>query len=84
MTTSIQNIPLKTIKGADASLGDYAGKVLLIGWSSSASPPMTLQARSRAAMTRLLNSAPPISASISRCSTRLSPPDRTFTRYIGS
>lgn len=30
MSTAIQNIPLKTIAGADASLGDYAGKVLLI------------------------------------------------------
>lgn len=28
--TAIQTIPLKTIKGADASLGDYAGKVLLV------------------------------------------------------
>lgn len=28
--TAIQDIPLKTIKGADASLGDYAGKVLLV------------------------------------------------------
>lgn len=27
--TDIQQIPLKTIKGADASLGDYAGKVVL-------------------------------------------------------
>lgn len=27
--TAIQQIPLKTIKGADASLGDYAGKVVL-------------------------------------------------------
>lgn len=26
----IQQIPLKTIKGADASLGDYAGKVVLV------------------------------------------------------
>jgi glutathione peroxidase len=30
MATSIQDIPLKTIKGTEASLGDYAGKVLLI------------------------------------------------------
>lgn len=29
MTSSIQDIPLKTIKGADARLGDYAGKVVL-------------------------------------------------------
>ncbi|MCP1468833.1 glutathione peroxidase [Sphingobium sp. OAS761] len=29
MTTDIQHIPLKTINGADASLGDYAGKVVL-------------------------------------------------------
>lgn len=28
--TAIQDIPLKTIRGEDASLGDYAGKVLLI------------------------------------------------------
>ncbi|MCE7796972.1 glutathione peroxidase [Sphingobium sufflavum] len=28
--TAIQDIPLKTIKGADATLGDYAGKVLLV------------------------------------------------------
>ncbi len=28
--TDIQSIPLKTIKGADASLGDYAGKVVLV------------------------------------------------------
>ncbi|MET0366342.1 MAG: glutathione peroxidase [Sphingobium sp.] len=28
--TAIQEIPLKTIKGADASLADYAGKVLLV------------------------------------------------------
>lgn len=28
--TDIQQIPLKTIKGADASLGDYAGKVVLV------------------------------------------------------
>jgi glutathione peroxidase len=28
--TAIQDIPLKTIRGADASLGDYAGKVLLV------------------------------------------------------
>lgn len=28
--TAVQNIPLKTINGADASLGDYAGKVLLV------------------------------------------------------
>ena len=27
--TALADIPLKTIKGADASLGDYAGKVLL-------------------------------------------------------
>jgi glutathione peroxidase len=30
MATSIQDLPLKTIDGADASLGDYKGKVLLI------------------------------------------------------
>ncbi len=30
MPTSIQTIPLKTITGADASLSDYAGKVLLV------------------------------------------------------
>lgn len=30
MSASIQSIPLKTIAGADASLGDYAGKVLLV------------------------------------------------------
>ncbi len=29
-TLDITDIPLKTIKGADATLGDYAGKVLLI------------------------------------------------------
>lgn len=28
--TAIQDIPLKTITGADASLADYAGKVLLV------------------------------------------------------
>ena len=28
--TDIQQIPLKTIKGADASLADYAGKVVLV------------------------------------------------------
>ncbi len=28
--TAIQEIPLKTIKGAAATLGDYAGKVLLV------------------------------------------------------
>lgn len=28
--TAMQDIPLKTITGADASLGDYAGKVLLV------------------------------------------------------
>ncbi len=28
--TALQEIPLKTIKGADATLGDYAGKVLLV------------------------------------------------------
>lgn len=28
--TAIQEIPLKTIRGADASLADYAGKVLLV------------------------------------------------------
>jgi glutathione peroxidase len=28
--TDLQTIPLKTIKGEDATLGDYAGKVLLI------------------------------------------------------
>lgn len=30
MATAIQSIPLKTIAGSDASLGDYAGKVLLL------------------------------------------------------
>ena len=30
MMTAIQQIPLKTITGADASLADYAGKVLLV------------------------------------------------------
>ena len=30
MTTAIQEIPVKTIVGADASLGDYAGKVVLV------------------------------------------------------
>jgi len=30
MTTAIQEIPLKTIDGAPASLGDYGGKVLLV------------------------------------------------------
>jgi glutathione peroxidase len=30
MATAIQDIPLQTIKGEDASLGDYAGKVLLL------------------------------------------------------
>jgi glutathione peroxidase len=29
MATAIQQIPLKTINGQDATLGDYAGKVLL-------------------------------------------------------
>ena len=29
MATAIQQVPLKTIKGQDATLGDYAGKVLL-------------------------------------------------------
>ena len=28
--TDLANIPLKTIRGADASLADYAGKVLLV------------------------------------------------------
>jgi glutathione peroxidase len=28
--TAIQDVPVKTIDGADASLGDYAGKVLLV------------------------------------------------------
>ena len=28
--TQLADIPLKTIRGADASLGDYAGKVLLV------------------------------------------------------
>ena len=28
--TALADIPLKTIRGADASLGDYAGKVLLV------------------------------------------------------
>ena len=30
MTTTLQDIPLKTIDGRDASLGDYAGKVALV------------------------------------------------------
>jgi glutathione peroxidase len=30
MTTAIQDIPLKTIRNDDASLGDYAGKVVLV------------------------------------------------------
>ena len=30
MATAITDIPLKTIDGGDASLGDYAGKVLLV------------------------------------------------------
>jgi glutathione peroxidase len=30
MSTAIQDIPVKTIVGADASLGDYAGKVVLV------------------------------------------------------
>jgi glutathione peroxidase len=30
MTTDLQSIPVKTIDGADASLGDYAGKVALV------------------------------------------------------
>lgn len=30
MTTAIQDVPLKTIDGKAASLGDYAGKVLLV------------------------------------------------------
>jgi glutathione peroxidase len=30
MATAIQDIPLKTIKGEDSSLGNYAGKVLLV------------------------------------------------------
>lgn len=30
MATAIQDVPLKTISGADAKLGDYAGKVLLV------------------------------------------------------
>jgi glutathione peroxidase len=30
MATAIQAIPLKTISGTDASLGDFAGKVLLV------------------------------------------------------
>ena len=30
MSTPIQSIPLKTIDGAPATLGDYAGKVLLV------------------------------------------------------
>jgi glutathione peroxidase len=30
MPASIQTVPLKTITGADASLADYAGKVLLV------------------------------------------------------
>lgn len=30
MTTSLQGIPLKTINGADSSLGQYEGKVLLV------------------------------------------------------
>jgi len=30
MPTPIQNVPLKTISGEDKTLGDYAGKVLLV------------------------------------------------------
>ena len=30
MAEALQSIPVKTIAGADASLGDYAGKVLLV------------------------------------------------------
>jgi glutathione peroxidase len=30
MVQALQSIPVKTIKGADSSLGDYAGKVLLV------------------------------------------------------
>lgn len=30
MTTALQEIPLKTINGADSSLGQYEGKVLLV------------------------------------------------------
>ena len=30
MTTALQDIPLKTIRNTDASLADYAGKVLLV------------------------------------------------------
>jgi glutathione peroxidase len=30
MATAIQDIPLKTISGGDATLGNYAGKVLLV------------------------------------------------------
>lgn len=30
MATAIQEVPLKTINGEDATLGDYAGKVLLV------------------------------------------------------
>jgi glutathione peroxidase len=30
MSTAIQDVPLKTITGQDAKLGDYAGKVLLV------------------------------------------------------
>lgn len=30
MPTAIQEVPLKTITGSDARLGDYAGKVLLV------------------------------------------------------
>lgn len=30
MTTKLQEIPLKTISGQESSLGDYAGKVLLV------------------------------------------------------
>ena len=30
MTAALQDIPLKTIDGGDASLGDYAGKVALV------------------------------------------------------
>ena len=30
MPTAIQEVPLKTITGGDAKLGDYAGKVLLV------------------------------------------------------